>query len=350
MAVFINGMGNISPQISWGDHDGLRSAVAYTGSRMKSIEPDYSTWIDPKVSRRMSRIIKMGVTAALMALRGAGVEKPGAIITGTGYGCLEDTGTFMSKMVESEAQALNPTPFIQSTHNTVGSQIALLLQCEEYNQTYTQGALSFENALQDAFLFLTENNDKTVLLGGIDEITDASHAIQQRFGMFRKDLADTRTLFDSYAKGTIDGEGSAFFVLSAVRARQTQASVERIGTFHKPSGEKLKKGIHDFLLQEDLQVTDIDMLMSGISGDRGSDQTGLLIEEMFASSSLARFKHLCGEYPVAASFALWLAAKILHEQRTPDFVIFRETGRHVKNILIYNQYFGTHHSLILLKA
>ena len=62
-----------------------------------------------------------------------------------------------AKMVDSNESALNPTPFIQSTHNTIGSQIALLLQCQGYNQTYTQRAFSFENVLLDAILELKEN-------------------------------------------------------------------------------------------------------------------------------------------------------------------------------------------------
>jgi 3-oxoacyl-(acyl-carrier-protein) synthase len=93
----------------------------------------------------MSKILKMGVASGTLALREAGITAPDGIITGTGYGCLEDTGTFLTKMIEGRETALNPTPFIQSTHNTIGSQIALLLQCQGYNQTYTQRAFSFEN-------------------------------------------------------------------------------------------------------------------------------------------------------------------------------------------------------------
>ena len=139
-------MGNISPQKTWDDETLLTKPLVYQGNRLATYEPDYTKYIEPKQLRRMSRIIKMGVTAGSMALKNAGLPIPDGIITGTAYGCLDDTGIFLKKMIENKEHALNPTPFIQSTHNTIGSQIALLLQCQGYNQTYTQGAFSFENS------------------------------------------------------------------------------------------------------------------------------------------------------------------------------------------------------------
>lgn len=129
MALYISGSGNISPKLT-ADSDFIQSG-----------EPDYGEWIDVRQLRRMSRIIKMGVTAAQIALKEAGIERPDGVITGTGYGCLEDTGLFLNKMIINKEEALNPTPFMQSTHNTIGSQIALLLQCQGYNQTFTHLSL-----------------------------------------------------------------------------------------------------------------------------------------------------------------------------------------------------------------
>src|SRR5688572_30199929 len=134
MQVYIKGTGNISPQHTWGENLLLSSPLSYSGNRLGCIEPDYGQYIDLKHIRRMSRIIKMGVASAAMALQEAGISRPDGIITATGYGCLDDTAVFLNKMTELNEQALNPTPFIQSTHNTVGSQIALLLQCQGYNQ------------------------------------------------------------------------------------------------------------------------------------------------------------------------------------------------------------------------
>ncbi|XHR98368.1 beta-ketoacyl synthase chain length factor [Mucilaginibacter sp. UC70_90] len=169
-------------------------------SRLTCIEPDYKTLIDPKLLRRMSRIIKMGVAAGTACLHGAGIDIPDAIITGTAYGCLEDTNTFLSKMVQQNEEALAPTAFIQSTHNTISAQIALLLQCHNYNNTFVNGGASFENALLDAMMLLYEGEACNVLVGGIDEITVNGHVILHRMGLYRRGLTSNLELLQSWAK------------------------------------------------------------------------------------------------------------------------------------------------------
>src|SRR6267154_1523765 len=206
MKAYINGIGAVSPQQIW--NKGMRllsQPCAYAGDHLSCIELDYTQYIDPKYLRRMSRILKMGVAASAMALHEAEVKIPDGIITGTGYGCLEDTEIFLRKMIGLREQALNPTPFIQSTHNTIGSQIALLLTCQGYNQTYTQEGFSFESALLDAMMELKENPDQILLTGGVDETTNGSHEIQRRFGIFRESSASSLDLFNSSTSGTLHG-------------------------------------------------------------------------------------------------------------------------------------------------
>jgi 3-oxoacyl-[acyl-carrier-protein] synthase II len=351
MKAYIRGMGNISPQQTWGDKALLPSLKDYSHGRFTCIEPDYSVWIDPKHSRRMSRIIKMGVASAFMALKEAEVLIPDAIITGTGYGCMEDTGAFLNKMTANNEQALNPTPFIQSTHNTIGSQIALLLQCQEYNQTYTQGAFSFESALLDSMLLLAENPSKHMLVGGVDEITDVSHTIQKRFNIFRPDLKNSLDLFKQPDKGTLHGEGSAFFVLSGEQSPNDKGCIQGVTTFYKPDVTVMESGIADFLARASLRIKDIDLILLGKSGDDRYDSIINSIEHnLFKEASVGVYKHLCGEFPVASSFALWLAVSIVHDQQLSEIVITKNTKRAPKNILIYNQYFNTQHSLILVKS
>ena len=100
MKLYIRAAGNISPQKTFGTSAFLDEVVEFAGNRLNCVEPDYKTYIDPKLIRRMSRIIKMGVAAAMDCLQESGVAVPDAIVTGTAYGCLEDTGIFLSKMVE----------------------------------------------------------------------------------------------------------------------------------------------------------------------------------------------------------------------------------------------------------
>jgi 3-oxoacyl-[acyl-carrier-protein] synthase II len=350
MSAYIQGMGNISPQKTWDESGLLNQPLVYAGDKLSCHEPDYSKYIDVKQLRRMSRIIKMGVAAGSMALKQAGVSVPNGIITGTAYGCLEDTGIFLNKMIDNKEYALNPTPFIQSTHNTIGSQIALLLQCQGYNQTYTQGAFSFESALLDAILELTDSPAQSLLVGGVDEITTTSHTLQQRFGVFRN-TKNNLALFQPGLDGTVNGEGAAYFVLSGEKGPNERVSIDAVKMLYKPHDTVVKKEIQSFLESAGIKNSDIDFVLLGKSGDRKLDAKADEIADMyFGSSAIGLFKHLSGEYPTASGFALWLAAKIIHENHIPDAVVVRKTNRPLKKVLIYNPYFGTHHSLILLSA
>lgn len=350
MAIYINGMGNISPQKTWDDGAFLQEPLSYHGDRTKCYEPDYTKFIDPKQLRRMSRIIKMGVAAGSMALKEAGLTVPNGIITGTGYGCLEDTGIFLTKMIENKEHALNPTPFIQSTHNTIGSQIALLLQCQGYNQTYTQGAFSFENALLDAMLELKDNPDQSLLVGGVDEITTISHAIQKRFGIFRNGV-NSMELFKAAERGTVNGEGATYFVLSGERSATDNVCIAAVSTLYKPAKKDLQNEILSFLDRVSHRADDIDFLLVGKSGNEDLDvEVNEVLQDNFSAHSIGLFKHLSGEYPTASAFAMWLGAKIIQQNFAPEAVVFRHNGRPIKRLLIYNPYFGTHHSLILLHA
>jgi 3-oxoacyl-(acyl-carrier-protein) synthase len=351
VAVYIKGMGNISPQKTWDEDALLAQVMDYRADQVKCVEPDYTRWLDSKQIRRMSRILKMGSASAFIALKESGIEKPDAIITGTGYGCLDDTGTFLSKMIESNEQTLNPTPFIQSTHNTIGSAIALFLQCQGYNQTYVQGAFSFENSLLDAIVLLKEEPSYKVLVGGVDETTQASHAILNRFNIYRQNLPGTLKLFKSKGKGTVHGEGAAYFVLSAENGDHDIAAVEGVTTFYKASPDEIRSGVERLLIDNGVKPSEIDFVLLGRSGDEHSDKTLQdITSKLFPSGSIGLFKHLCGEYPVASAFGLWLAARIIKDHHVPDAVIYKDTGRPLKNILVFNQYFGTHHSAMLLKS
>lgn len=351
-AVFINGIGTISPQPTFGAVPFLDAPRETLGNRLTCLEPEYTGWIDPKAIRRMSRVIRMGVAAAGFALKEAGIEKPNAIITGTAFGCLEDTGIFLTKMIEYNEQALNPTPFIQSTHNTIGSQVALLLQCQGYNQTYSHRAFSFENALLDGMMMVQEQQGN-ILVGGVDEVTDMSYDIINRFEVYKKQNISNLKLFETTSEGSIQGEGASYFLLSNQKATHSYARIIVSTTFYKPSGkEEIYSKISNFLASQQIKASEIDLILLGKNGDvnrdKGYDQ---IAAEIFPAASRGFFKHLCGEYQTSNAFALWLGAKILKERKVPACVSLNENNAKAPNrILIYNQYFGNHHSLIALES
>ncbi len=158
---------------------------------------------DSNLRRRMSLFVKKGVATGIQSIvkaeeRGVIVD---SVITATGLGCLEDTEKFLRNYISSEEQQLNPTPFIQSTHNTIGGQIALIKRIHGYNLTFSHRRASFITALMDALLLLHEKESDGVLLGAVDEVTPTLDLLLKRLGWNRK-YHEPRSV-------------CAFFVLSA---------------------------------------------------------------------------------------------------------------------------------------
>jgi len=284
----------------------------------------------------MSRIIRMGAAAALACLHDAGIKEPDAIVTGTAYGCLEDTGLFLTSIFERNEEMLQPATFIQSTHNTVGAQIALILQCTRYNNSFVHRGLSFESALLDALLLLEEKEATTVLAGGIDEITDISHAVLTRFGLYRRSPVSNLDLFSGRIKGTIAGEGAAFFLLASQPSENDYAQLDGMTSFCRPADtHEIKQQLLSFLAANTIDPDTIDLVITGNNGDSGGDDIyRQLSGSLFPNHPFTTYKNLCGEYPTSTAFALWLAANKIRSG----------AGR----ILIYNHYLGIYHTAFLL--
>lgn len=164
--------------------------------------------------RRMGRLVKSGVAAGIESLLAFGDRAPiDAVITATGLGCIADSEKFLEGLIANQEAMLNPTPFIQSTFNTVGAQIALLRGLHCYNTTYAHRWASFENALTDAALRLGAGLSRAVLVGAFDETTPTVETILNRLGAIHQ---------GSW------GESSVFFVLTAEAFDTTVAAITGI--------------------------------------------------------------------------------------------------------------------------
>ena len=140
-------------------------------------------YVKPLEARRMGKIMKSSLLSSLKAMEQAGIEKPDAIITATALGCLENSERLLNQLQEEGEVMLKPTYFMQSTHNTIGSGIAIFTKCHGYNVTYTHGKDSLEWALRDARMLLKSGKAKSVLVGLHDETTPLYRSLMQRVGI-----------------------------------------------------------------------------------------------------------------------------------------------------------------------
>ena len=143
---------------------------------------EYREFISPGEARRMGKLMKAATITSLKALQAAGIETPDAIITATAFGMLETSEKFLVDMLENGEETLSPTLFMQSTHNTLSSAIAIRLKCHGYNMTYSQGKDSLEWALRDARRLIETGKARTVLVGYHDEATPTFQEVFRRLG------------------------------------------------------------------------------------------------------------------------------------------------------------------------
>lgn len=143
---------------------------------------DIRKYIKPLEARRMGKIMKSSLLSSLEALSEAGIETPDAIITGTVYGCLENSERLLEQICEGGESMLKPTCFMQSTHNTIGGNIAIKTHCHGYNVTYTQGKQSLAWAIRDAEMLLKSGMAKNVLVGLHEESTPKFNSLLEAVG------------------------------------------------------------------------------------------------------------------------------------------------------------------------
>lgn len=348
--MYINGIAGISAQNEELFLSG--KALEYNQNIFPALSPDYKKHIPAMALRRMSKAVKMGFTTAKMALEDAGSSDPEAIITGTGQGCKQDTEKFLEAMFAQNEELLSPTSFIQSTHNTVGGQIALSLNCKSYNVTYTQNSGSLESALIDAQLqFMEHPHFRSVLVGGVDEVSETITSFLYLDQQLKQEEIKNLDLLKSTTPGTITSEGAHFFSISAERTEHTYARLVDTSLFGAESSADVRGKILNFLSDNDLTEEDIDTVILGNNGDKRFDwfyrelQIGLL-----KNTQQLAYKHLVGDYNTVSGYAIWLGCKIFKEQVIPEALKLNFTEvKSPKRILLYNQYLGKDHSLILLE-
>lgn len=347
---YINGLGCISAQETFDTIFLEKAEINKKDTTLALKIPVYKDFISPVSIRRMAKGVKNGIVASAMAMKEANVAIVEAIITGTGMGCIEDSEKFLKAIIVNKEEFLTPTSFIQSTHNTVGAQIALGLQCKAYNLTYVNASVSFESALLDAKMKIEEEEANTILVGGIDENADYTVSLFKLAGFIKKENEGPYKVLNATTKGAVYGEGATFFVLENEKKSTTYAEVLDVEIINKLDVNEVEAKIIAFLEANGLQVSDVDAIVLGFNGDvEFDDYYKILSENSFKNTPQVYYKQLSGEYNTASAFGLWVGAKIIKTQEIPEIISVNKMKKSAyKTILLYNQYKGIDHSFTLI--
>ncbi|MEO7264341.1 MAG: beta-ketoacyl synthase chain length factor [Ferruginibacter sp.] len=337
----------ISPQQTFGDVD-IKTLQESTEKKLNALEPNYEG-IPPGILRRMGKAVRMGVGASLPLLQNNSL--PDGIIIGTANGGKGDCVKFLNQVIEYEEGVLTPINFVQSTPNAIGAQISLLTGSKGYNTTHLQQGLAFEYAMIDADMMINEYPQKSYLLGASDDISLHNYYFEDKGDWYKKDNHTNKELYEINSPGSMAGEGAAMFLVNGI-ALDAIAKLVEVDTFQNDDEGIFKKRLKEFIEKHLPPNETIDLLISGENGDSRLSKYYSTCESLIGEgATVARYKHMCGEYPTATAMALWLCCEIIQKQFIPEHMIKKSGSVSAyKNILIYNNYKGVQNSFMLLSV
>ena len=317
----------------------MTNPTMYEPAFFRSIDPSFKEYVSPIEARRMGKILKRALATSKEALKASGLESVDAIVTGTGYGCIENTEFFLDALSKEGEQLLKPTYFMQSTHNTISSLIAIQTKNHGYNATYAHKGISFDSALYDAYLQFRLNKISSALVGGHDEMTETFYQILKKGGVIG---------FDN----EICGEAAVSVVLSD---KQENALCKLSGhkIIHQQGIDSLKEKVAKFIQENGKTCSDIDVILTGISGYKANDDAYMSeTKALFGNRPLLKYKNLFGDSFTASGIGFYVAAQCLKSGFVPRNLFVNEkdiTDKKPNNILIFNRSDGTNYSLTLLE-
>ena len=340
--IYITSIKQISAQHPLAE-DWFEHPAFYSEPYVRAIEPDYKQFFTPNEARRLGKILKRALLVSRETIKESGIVNPDAIITGTGLGCIENTEIFLDKLVREGEELLNPTHFMQSTHNTISSLVAIDAKCHGYNSTYAHKGISFECALQDAFLQMQSGKIQTALVGAHDEMTPAYFNILKKTGYLGK------------PNQTFAGETAVAMMLSTEKSEKALCrieAVEKMYTRHcgldPQSPETAMTTMAD----------NIDYIMVGTNGVEENDN--IYYEncaKLFPNIPLLQYKHIFGESYTAPALGAYAAAVCLQKGKIPEHLLLNVGARLTaplhsppQKILCYNHFENKNHSFILLTS
>ena len=307
----------------------MENPLSYTEDYVRAVDPDFKQFISAGDARRMGKLLKRALATSLSALQEGGIENPDAIITGTGFGSIENTELFLDALVREGEQLLKPTQFMQSTHNTASSLIGIHTKCHGYNSTYSQKGFSFDSALYDAWMQFRIGRIESALVGSHDEMSPVFSGFVRKAGHVKE--------------GEICSE-AAVSVLLADSGDAAYCSLEGVKLFDTPSQDTLRQVLAD------MTAGGIDAVMTGMSGNAENDSWYGFLDAMLPGVPQLRYKPLFGVNFSSSAIGFYASACCLKKGSVP--AVLTASGKAIdcrKGILVVNVVEGRHYSFALLK-
>jgi len=321
--IYIKGLAQISIQHPLCD-DWMQNGVAHNEAYVRADDPNFRDFLAPLEARRMGRLLKRAAVVAEMALKEGATACPDAIFSGTGLGCVESTEKFLETLCREGEHLLSPAHFMQSTHNTISSLIAIRTHCHGANTTFSHKTFSFEQALHEAIMSLRLAECCNALVGGYDEVTPSYYTLLRRAGYVGhpQQVACSET------------------AMAALISTEREGAVARLDAFQ--TGQATQEGesatrLKDFLDNCGISPDDLDAVVTGHNGIANNDtRYAALCMACLPGIPQLPYKQLFGENYTVSALAFYAAARMLQHGAWPTCLSGLQATRPPQRLLIVN--------------
>ncbi|MBN9166557.1 MAG: hypothetical protein J0I07_36820 [Myxococcales bacterium] len=286
---------------------------------------DPTKYLGDKGLRTLDRLTKLLVVAARLSLHDAGLKKDGqwaarapervGVCCSNAYGSLEAITELDRVAVLEDARYINPAKFPNTVSNSASGYVSIWEDLRALNVSVSDGNCGALDAIACADIFLETGRAEAILTGGGEAMSEAL------FLAF-----DKLRVLGTNGTGARIGEGAAFLVLEPLelakaRGAKVLATITGYGTsFIAPkddvtllfsSSEALERAIKNALDDAGITASDVDLVVSGVSGiARFDDEERTAIGKVLGSSvPVTAPKQVFGE-TLGAGGALGMAAAL----------------------------------------
>jgi 3-oxoacyl-(acyl-carrier-protein) synthase len=346
-----------------------REGATYAGVRVAEVRGfDATQFLGDKGLRSLDRLTKLLVVATRLAVHDAGLKTEGAwppapegsrpwaervgMVVSNAYGSLEAIHELDRVALLEDRRYINPARFPLTVSNSAAGYASIWEDIRALNVSVSDGNCGSLDAVACADMFLEHGRADALLVGGAEALTDALPLAFHRLGM----------------GGACIGEGAALLVLETrdgARARDAEVLAEITGygtSFVGPepegalvraSPEGLERAVAAALTDANVRATEVDLVVSGVSGLRTFDEAELVaIRHAIGEDVLVVApKRAFGE-TLGAGGAMGMMAALAHLRFSASAPVVRGSVRgEVRTALVTSVgYYGNASALVMRAA
>ena len=191
---------------------------------LKGFDP--GQYINTKEARRMARFSQLGVAAALMATKDAGLDMSNedrfrvGVLLGNGNGGFPTTEEGCRVLVEKGGMRMSPFFFPMILPNMAAANVSRVIGAKGYNSTVTTACAASNQAIGEALEVVRRGTAEVMYTGGADagisQLGLGGFAVMRALSTRNEDPQKASRPFDIKRDGFVPAEGSAVIIIESL--------------------------------------------------------------------------------------------------------------------------------------